>query len=103
MRKIKKKKSHKRLLSRRQLAFVVVCIIGFITLSTMVVQKQLELSEARQRLDDLSQRLALQRLSNIELSAMLSDDGSEYIEYKARDELDMVLPGERVYIIRNGG
>ena len=66
-----------------------------------VFRTQAEIREQRAKLEQLTVECQLQTSENEALDELLNN-GSEYIERRAREDLDMVLPGERVYIIRAG-
>ena len=63
-----------------------------------VTKSQISVSEKQQTLDDLDAKIAQQELDNAELEQLINGDLNAYIEDYARDKLDMVKPGERVYI-----
>ena len=63
-----------------------------------VTKSQISVSEKQQVLDDLDAKIAQQELDNAELEQLINGDLNAYIEDYARDKLDMVKPGERVYI-----
>ncbi len=81
---------------------VVGMIVAVITISAFVslIKSQLAINEKQQILDQLEARIAQQQADNEELAALLSNDDNldPYIEAYAREKLDMVKPGERVYI-----
>ena len=79
---------------RALLVFVAIAVIG-------IIKTQAEIREQRDKLEKLSAECQLQMGENEALDELLRN-GSEYIERRAREDLDMVLPGERVYIIRAG-
>ena len=66
-----------------------------------IVRTQVKISEQREKLAQLEAECRMQESENKALDELLNN-GSEYIERRAREDLDMVLPGERVYIIRAG-
>ena len=74
------------------LAVVAVIVVVSVTKS------QISVSEKQQILDDLDAKIAQQELDNAELEQLINGDLNAYIEDYARDKLDMVKPGERVYI-----
>ena len=74
------------------LATVLVILVGSMTKS------QISVSQKQKRLDELDAEIAQQELDNAELEQLINGDLNAYIEDYARDKLDMVKPGERVYI-----
>lgn len=88
-------------ISRKSLVYIAASFAVVYALFVFV-QLQSEISSKRQELDLLQQQIAEQQLKNEELNILLADGGDQYIRRKAREELDLVLPGERVYIVRSG-
>lgn len=76
---------------------LVVLVIGAFAVGTLVKQ-QIAVNEKQAVLDELDRRIAAQKLANAEMEAKLDGDPDDYIEYYARENLDMVKPGERVFI-----
>ncbi|MCL2486120.1 MAG: septum formation initiator family protein [Oscillospiraceae bacterium] len=102
MRKRKESILHNIFFDKRKRMLAVSFVILFIVVAVGWMQSRADLVKARQVLDERNQQLTEARMAHDELMALV-DDEDEYIERKARDELDMVLPGERVFIIKNGG
>ena len=98
----KEKKLHKFLGNRRNIILLAACVLMFILLTTTLIQKRAMLDSATQRLQSLNDRLAAINLDNDKYKSMLQSDISIYVEQKAREDLDMVKPGERVYIFNEG-
>ena len=78
------------------LVFVVTVIFGIGAIRTRV-----EIKEQNKKLEQITEECVLQKNENEALNELLLN-GSEYIERRAREDMDMVLPGERVYIVRAG-
>lgn len=79
----------------------VVCLVASVlTVAGIVslVNSQISISKKQKILDDLNTQIARQQVENEELEQQLNGSLDEYIEAYARDKLDMVKPGERVYI-----
>lgn len=76
------------------LVVLVVAVIGLVSLT----KSQLSINEKQKILDDLDTQIAQQKLDNEELQDRINGDLDQYIEAYAREKLDMVKPGERVYI-----
>lgn len=62
-----------------------------------LTKSQLTINEKQRILDELDAQIAQQELDNAELETMIKDR-NQYVEAYAREKLDMVKPGERVYI-----
>lgn len=79
---------------------VVVALLAVVAVIVVVsvTRSQISVSEKQQELDDLDAKIAQQELDNAELEQLINGDLNAYIEDYARDKLDMVKPGERVYI-----
>ena len=66
-----------------------------------LVNQQIEVRAKRQQLETTKQQIQIQEIKNEDLKHALStgaDDSSDYIERKAREELNYAKPGERVFI-----
>lgn len=80
---------------------VVLGLVTFIVAVTSIVtlaKAQTSISEKQKILDDLNTKIAQQTAENEELEKKLNGNLDDYIEDYARDKLDMVKPGEHVYI-----
>lgn len=91
---VKKKKYKGSLL----LKIAVFCFALFIV--SMLVGQQISINEKKQELAGLQQELKEQETVNDELRYDLEaekDNSDEFAEKKARNELDYVKPGERVF------
>ena len=92
----------RRLTSR--LAFVLVIIVAAVFLVYSLVSLigiRSQLRERRQELSDIQDQITVQEIKNDEMNktANLSEDErSDYIEQIARDDLDYVKEGERVFV-----
>ena len=64
-----------------------------------LVSLQLEINAKRRERDDLNSQLEAQQVVNAELESLLSADRDErYIAKIARENLDYILPGEKVFV-----
>lgn len=79
---------------------VVSLIVMTVAVTALVslTKSQLTVNEKQRTLDELDRKIAQQKLDNKELEDKLNGDLDQYIEAYAREKLDMVKPGERVYI-----
>lgn len=94
----------KRKKEKSQLSIIVLCAIVLVMLLMIVnlLQSRSAIRECRQQLESIKMQCESQELENIALEDLMNNSDAEYIERKAREELDYVLPGERVYIVRSG-
>lgn len=66
-----------------------------------LVNQQIQIQEKRRELDTAKQQIQIQEIQNEDLKHAFSageNDESDYIERKAREELDYAKPGERVFV-----
>ncbi|XOQ44722.1 MAG: Septum formation initiator [Clostridium sp.] len=66
-----------------------------------LINQQLQIQKKRQELQMIQQQIKIQEIKNADLKHALSteaDSESDYIERKAREELDYAKPGERVFV-----
>lgn len=77
------------------MVFTFIAAIG-------IVRTQVEIKEKTEKLKKMEEMCKTQTAENAALKELLDESTDEYIEHRAREELGMVLPGERVYIIRAG-
>lgn len=98
---IRKSKKKKNGLSGQMLMY---CVVGLVVLlmAIALVQSQSTLREKQAELDAILAQCDMQQMENDALEDLMNNSDAEYIERKAREELDYVLPGERVYIIKSG-
>jgi len=79
-------------------ALILVIILLFFGIS----QSRAAIKTSQEELLQIQAQCELQQIENDALSELLANSDDEYIERKAREDLDYVLPGERVYIVRPG-
>lgn len=66
-----------------------------------LINQQIQIQKKRQELQTMQQQIKIQEIKNEDLKHAFSagaDTESEYLERKAREELDYAKPGERVFI-----
>jgi cell division protein FtsB len=76
------------------LAFAVYIVVS-------IVNQQIQIGQKKQELSTVSQQLNAQNLKNEELKTALetgTTDSDEFIQRKAREELNYVKPNERVFV-----
>jgi len=82
--------------------FVAGVIFVGLLLIFGIVQSKSSIKSRQEELLQIQEQCEQQRMENEALSELLENSDAEYIEQMAREELDYVLPGERVYIVRPG-
>lgn len=95
MKELKRQKSRKSIL----LSAAVFVFAAYILVA--LVNQQMEIREKRQQLQTAKQQIQIQEVKNDDLEHALStgtDNSGDYIERKAREELNYAKPGERVFI-----
>lgn len=80
------------------LKLAIFCLTAVVVLS--LVERQVQISEKRERLNVLQTQLEQQNLQNKELRDAMNDEEGlrRYAEKRAREDLDYVRPNERVFI-----
>lgn len=81
---------------------LVAVVIVFLLMGITVVQSYASIADKRAEYDELVEKYNEQLLQNEEIAALLEESYDEYIERVAREKLDMVYPGERVFINSSG-
>ncbi len=78
------------------LVLALVALIGYFIINS--IQLRMDIKEKSAQVSELSEQIAAQDKENADLEEILdSENASEYLEQYAREELDYVMPGERVY------
>lgn len=80
------------------LAVYLVMAVLFAACFISLTRSQISISKKQKVLDELNYKIDAQVAANAEVQSKLNGSLDEYIEDYARDKLDMVKPGERVYI-----
>lgn len=81
--------------------FVFMMIYSILTLSNINAQ----LAQKEQELNDIRDQIEVQEIKNEEMNKLYGYSGDElsaYIEQLARDELDYIKQGERVFVNVSG-
>lgn len=95
MKVIKRKKQKGSFLLRTAIfAFAVYIIVA-------LVNQQVQISQKRQELATVKQKIVIQQVKNEDIKHALStgaNENSDYIERVARESLDFAKPGERVFV-----
>lgn len=93
---------------KRTLAYVLISLVAvaFVIYSVVsIVGLQGQIRERRAELDSIKDEITVQEIKNEEMNKMYNlsgDERSEYIERIARDDLDYVKEGERVFVNVSG-
>ena len=85
------------------LRIAVLCLVVYAAVS--LVNQQIQINQKKEELANLKSQLQVQEVENEELRDSIDateQDGSEYVELVAREELDYAKTGERVFIIISG-
>ena len=85
------------------LRIAVLCLVVYAAVS--LVNQQIQINQKKEELAILKSQLQVQEVENEELRDSIDateQDGSEYVERVAREELDYAKTGERVFIIISG-
>lgn len=78
------------------LVLALVALIGYFIINS--IQLRMDIKDKTEQVSELSEQIAQQDEENAQLEEILdSENASEYIEQYARESLDYVMPGERVY------
>lgn len=77
-------------------------IVAIIIMAVIVLQSFLSISDKKAEYNALDAKCNEQILINAEMASLLEESDEEYIERVAREKLDMVYPGERVFINSSG-
>lgn len=81
----------------------LVIVVFYFAFSLMSQQNQINIK--KKKLDEINSKLAVQNAKNEELKDFLKkteNNSSEYLERLAREKLDLVKKGERVFINISG-
>ena len=85
---------------------LAILVFAFLIYSAVTIAGQsIQISQAREELAQLEQQLKIQELKNEDLKRVLELSDSESKEYKeqiARQELDYIAQGERVFVNISG-
>lgn len=76
----------------------IIIIALVVSLSVMLINKINQINERREQVDDLSHAIVDKEITNADMQYKLDHkDDDDVIEDFAREELDMVKPGEIVF------
>ena len=87
---------------RKRSIILRIALLAFaVYIVASIVNQQIQIGQKKQELSMVSQQLNAQNLKNEELKTALetgTTDSDEFIERKAREELNYVKPNERVFV-----
>lgn len=90
---------------KRSLILRLALLVFGIYVVASIVNQQIQIGQKKQELTDVTQQLTAQNLKNDELKMVLQNgavDSDEFIERKAREELDYAKPNELVFVNISG-
>ncbi|MBQ7102059.1 MAG: septum formation initiator family protein [Clostridia bacterium] len=78
------------------LVLALVALIGYFIINS--IQLRMDIKDKTDEVSELSEQISVQDEENKQLEDILNNENeSEYLQQYAREELDYVMPGERVY------
>lgn len=78
------------------LVLALVALIGYFIINS--IQLRMDIKDKTDEVSELSEQISAQDKENQQIEEILnSENESEYLQQYAREELDYVMPGERVY------
>ncbi|MBE6764904.1 MAG: septum formation initiator family protein [Ruminococcaceae bacterium] len=85
--------------TRQMLVFAAVAVLVVYAV-IILIQQQSSINAKKDELAAIEAQIEAQKLQTEELEEILENNNDEYIIRMAREELDLVFPGERVYYAR---
>ncbi len=78
------------------LVLALVALVGYFVITS--IQLRMDIKDKENQVSELSEQIATQDKANEDLEKILNEENeSAYLEQYAREELDYIMPGERVY------
>lgn len=99
------KKSKKPLLNLRYVVLCVVVLVFAIYSVITLIDLYSQIGEKKNELNELNQEIKLQEIKNEEMNDLYNssdEEFSKYVEEIARENLDYVKEGERVFVNISG-
>lgn len=100
-----KKEKRKRRLSLSKLLLAMVTFVFLVYSAFTIISQSITVSQKKAQLADLNSQLQIQEILNEDIKSVLDYDGEqndEYMEQIARNELDYIKQGERVFVNISG-
>ena len=81
----------------------ILGIVFFLVLSASTIRSSFSVLKSKERLDSLNSEVAKLEEDMKKIEAEIEFKKSdEYIEEKARNDLNLIKPGEKVYVVKGG-
>lgn len=92
----------RRILSRPAFVLLTLAVVAFLIYSMVsILNIQAQIRERRAELNELKEQITVQEIKNEEIQKLYDSTGSDFsalAEQIARDDLDFVKEGERVFV-----
>ena len=92
----------RRVLSRPAFVLIALVAVAFLIYSMVsIIGIQAQIRERRAELDDLKEQITVQEIKNEDIQKLYDSTGSDFsalAEQIARDDLDYIKEGERVFV-----
>ncbi len=89
-------------LSRPAFVLLSLAVVAFLIYSMIsIIGIQAQIRERRAELDELQEQITVQEIKNDEMQKLYDSTGSDFsalVEQIARDDLDYIREGERVFV-----
>jgi len=77
--------------------------VVFILLSVTFIKSSFDVLKSKDRLDELNKEVEILEKEKLEIEREISyKKTNEYVEEKARNDLNLIKPGEKVYVVMGG-
>ena len=100
--KERKKAEGRRILSRPVIVVLSLAAVAFLIYSLVsIIGIQSQIRERKAELDELKEKITVQEIKNDEMQKLYDSTGSDFsalAEQIARDDLDYIKEGERVFV-----
>lgn len=99
------KESKKPLLNLRYIVLCVVVLVFAVYSVVTLIDLYSQIGEKKSELDALNDEIAIQEIKNEEMNDLYNssdEEFSKYVEEIAREELDYIREGERVFVNISG-
>lgn len=92
----------RRMISRPVFIVIAIAAVAFLVYSMVsIIGIQSQIRERKAELDDLKEQITVQEIKNEEIQKLYDSTGSDFsalAEQIARDDLDYIKEGERVFV-----
>ena len=84
---------------KKSLLLRLACLIVFAYILVVFVNQEVTISQKRAQYEQLQQQITAQQTENETMKSLTTEENrEEYIEKIARETLNYVYPGEKVYV-----